>query len=166
MKRTAREGSAAVEFALVAAPFFFMMFALLEVGLIFSLDSTLESAVMQTGRMVRTGEAAERGFTAPEFKAELCERMTLFAAGCETNAFVEVRPIVSFRNPELEDPLAAGDLDQGDLTYDNGGPSSLMLVRVWYKHTVFTPMMQQILGRTTDKKTVLTAATTFRSEPY
>ena len=52
-----RDGSAAVEFALVALPFCFMIFAILEVVLIFTLDSVLENAAINTGRLVRTGQA-------------------------------------------------------------------------------------------------------------
>lgn len=152
---------------MVAAPFFFMLFALLEVGLIFTLDSTLESAVMQTSRKVRTGEAARLGYTPTEFKAQMCDRMTIFAADCETRAYVDVREIVQFRTPEPADPLAGGGtLNQGDMDYSNGAAASLMLVRVWYKHPVMTPMMQQMIARTTNGEAVLMAATTFRNEPF
>ncbi|RZJ17674.1 MAG: pilus assembly protein [Brevundimonas sp.] len=165
--KQAREGSAAVEFALVAAPFFFMLFALLEVGLIFTLDSTLESAVMQTSRKVRTGEAARLGYTPAEFKTQMCDRMTIFAADCENRAYVDVREIVQFRTPEPPDPLSGGGtLNQGDMDYSNGAAASLMLVRVWYKHPVMTPMMQQMIARTTNGEAVLMAATTFRNEPF
>lgn len=143
-----------------------MMFALLEVGMLFTLDSTLESAVQQTSRMIRTGEAARSGFTAAQFKTEMCERMTIFSAGCESHAFVDVREITQFRSPEPPDPLAGGDLDQKDMDYGNGAAGSLMLVRIWYKHPVFTPMMRQMLARTNKGEAVLMAATTFKNEPF
>ena len=39
-----REGAAAVEFAMVAIPFFLMIFSILELGVVFVLDSVLETA--------------------------------------------------------------------------------------------------------------------------
>lgn len=165
-KRKARQGSAAIEFAMVSIPFFFMMFALLEVGLLLILDATLESAVSQTGRMVRTGEAASRGFTSAQFKTELCDRMTIFSGDCDARAFVDVREIVAFDTDDVPDPMQDGELNGADDFYQNGVAGSLMLVRVWYSHPVFTPLMERMLKRTNDNKTVLVAATTFRNEPY
>ena len=69
-----REGSAAVEFALVAVPFCVMIFAILEVALIFTLDSVLENAAISTGRLVRTGQASAQGLTAAELRPRVCGR--------------------------------------------------------------------------------------------
>lgn len=151
---------------MVSIPFFLMMFAVLEVGLLFILDATLESAVTQTGRMVRTGEAANRGFTSAQFKTELCDRMTIFSGDCDNRAFVDVREIVAFDTDDLPDPMEDGELNGADDFYQSGAAGSLMLVRVWYTHPVFTPLMERMLKRTSDNKTVLVAATTFRNEPF
>ncbi|RYF95889.1 MAG: pilus assembly protein, partial [Caulobacteraceae bacterium] len=70
-RRGAREGSAAIEFAMVALPFCFMMFAVLEIGLVFVIDSVLENAVIETGRLVRTGRAQAQGLDATTFKTSL-----------------------------------------------------------------------------------------------
>jgi len=78
----ARRGSTAVEFAMVAMPFFFMMFAVLELAFVFVLDSVLENAVIETGRLVRTGQAESQGFNATQFKTSMCGRMSIFSSDC------------------------------------------------------------------------------------
>lgn len=166
-RRGAREGSSAVEFALVAFPFFFMMFAIMEIGLIFVTDAVLENAVVETGRLVRTGQAANSNLTGPQFKTALCAKMNVFASGCESRATVDVRVLTQFRNANPPDPMSSGSsFNNADLTYTNGQPGSLVLIRVWYKQPLFTPFLSQALSRLGDGNTMMTATATFRNEPW
>ena len=159
-----RDGSAAVEFALVALPFCFMIFAILEVALIFTLDSVLENAAIDTGRLVRTGQASAQGMTATEFKENLCSRMSIFSGDCAEKATVDVRVIPQF-DTLPPDPLAGEGFDPSGLTYDNGNPGNLVLVRVWYQHPLLTSFLSQGLSQVGDRTAVLTATTAFRNEP-
>jgi Flp pilus assembly protein TadG len=52
-----QDGSAAVEFALVATPFFALLFAIIETALVFFADQALDTAVQSTARLLRTGQA-------------------------------------------------------------------------------------------------------------
>ncbi|MFW2342991.1 TadE/TadG family type IV pilus assembly protein [Brevundimonas sp.] len=162
----ARRGSTAVEFAMVAAPFFFMMFAVLELAFVFVLDSALENAVIETGRLVRTGQASSQSFTANQFKTALCSRMSIFSADCMAKVTVDVREIPQFTNPNPPDPTAGSTFSEAGLGYTNGNPGSLMLVRGWYRHQLFTPFLSQGLSRMGDGKAILTATTAFRNEPW
>ncbi|WP_298745751.1 TadE/TadG family type IV pilus assembly protein [uncultured Brevundimonas sp.] len=159
-----RDGSAAVEFALVALPFCFMIFAVLEVALIFTLDSVLENAAIDTGRLVRTGQASAQGMTATEFKAQLCSRMSIFSGDCPARASIDVRVIPQF-DTTPPDPLAGEGFDPSSLTYANGNPGDLILVRVWYQHPLLTTFLSQGLSQIGDRTAVLTATTAFRNEP-
>ena len=141
-----------------------MLFAILEVGLIFTLDSVLENATINTGRLVRTGQASAQGMTAEEFKSELCGRMSVFSVDCDERASVDVRVIPQF-NFTPPDPLAGEGFDPSSLTYANGDPGNLMLVRVWYRHPLVTSFMSQGLSQIGDRTAVLTATTAFKNEP-
>lgn len=167
-RRGASEGSAAVEFALVALPFFFMLFAIMEIGLIFVTDAVLTNAVMETGRLVRTGQASQSNLTPAQFKTALCSRMNILSSGCDGRATVDVRVIPQYRqiNPPPPDPLSGASFSTNGLTYTNGQPGSLVLVRVWYKQPLFTPFLAQGLSRLGDGDSVLTATATFRNEPW
>lgn len=150
---------------MVALPFVFMLFATFELGLVFVLDSVLENAAIETGRMVRTGQADKQGMTAAQFETELCERMSVFSTGCAAKVAVDVREIPQFRNPNAPDPMASGTFEETSLTYTSGQPGSLMLVRVWYRHVLITPLLSQGLSRLGNGEAVLTATTAFRNEP-
>lgn len=151
---------------MVAVPFFVMIFAVLELAFVFVLDSVLENAVIETGRMIRTGQAEARGYTADGFKSDLCGRMNIFSGDCASRVTIDVREIPQFTNPNPPDPLAGGSFSSGDLGYDDGNPGSLILVRAWYRHRLFTPFLAQGLSRLGDGNAMLTAATAFRNEPY
>jgi Flp pilus assembly protein TadG len=150
---------------MVALPFCLMMFAILELGLVFVTDSVLENATIETGRLVRTGQASAQGMTAAQFKTALCARMSVFSADCSTRATVDVREIPQF-NTAPPDPMAGGTFSESGLTYSNGQPGSLMLVRVWYKQPLLTTFMSQGLSRLNDGTIRMTATTAFRNEPF
>ena len=160
-----RRGPAGVVSAFVALPFFLMLFALLDLGLIFTLDAVLENAAIDTGRLVRTGQASAASFDKERFKQELCSRMSIFAGDCEDRAIVDVQPITTFDSPIVADPVTDGALDDGKAAYDGGAPGSLMLVRVWYRQPVFTPFLSQEVEAWKNGHT-LTATTAFQNEPW
>jgi hypothetical protein len=157
-------GSAAVEFGMVALPFMLMVFAILEIGLVFVTDSILENATITTGRLVRTGQATATGMTAESFRTSLCSRMSIFSSDCVSRAQIDVRVIPQFATIP-PDPMDGGEFDEGVLTYSNGAPGDLILVRVWYRHTLITTFLSQGLSRLDDGTAMLTAATAFRNEP-
>lgn len=162
-----REGSSAVEFAMVAMPFFFMMFAIIEIGMIFVTDSILENATVETGRLVRTGQAAGSSLTDEQFKTRFCDRMSIFASQCPDRVTIDVREIPQFRNQNPPDPMANGvSFDPTVLGYETGQPGSLMLVRIWYRQPLLTPFLAQGLSKLGDGTTIMMTTTTFRNEPY
>lgn len=166
-QRSRRDGSSAVEFAFVGMPFFVMLFAIMEIGLVFVTDSILDNATIETARLVRTGQAAASSMTAAQFKTQLCSRMSIFSGDCPSRASVDVRALPQFRNVVPPDPMASGTaFDDSTLTYVSGQPGDLMLVRVWYKHPLMTPFLAQALSRLKDGNARLMATTAFRNEPY
>lgn len=160
----AREGSVAVEFGMIALPFCLMMFAVLELGMVFVIDSVLENATIETGRLVRTGRASAQGMTAATFKSTLCGKMSIFSADCDSRATVDVRVLPQFATVP-PDPMAGGVWSAAALTYANGAPGDIVLVRVWYKQPLLTTFLAQGLSRLNDGSTMLSATTAFRNEP-
>lgn len=165
-RRRGRDGVAAVEFAMVAIPFFLMIFSILELGIVFILDSALETATMDTGRLIRTGQAQAQSFDKARFKTELCSRMMLFESDCANRAMIDVRVIPQFAVKNLEDPITKDALDPDKTIYDGGKAGDLILVRVWYAHPLVTPFLNQSVSRIGTGKVLLTAATAFRNEPF
>lgn len=165
IRREPREGAAAIEFAMVSLPFLFMLFAIAELAFVFVLDSSLENAVVETGRLVRTGQAQAQGFTADTFKTKMCDRMGIFSSGCLSKVQVDVRTVANFTSPNAPDPMQGGAFSASGLTYQNGGPGQLILARAWYRHTLFTPFLSQGLARG-GSDSWLMASTAFQNEPW
>lgn len=164
--RRYREGAAAVEFALVATPFFFLIFGILELALVFVTNAMLENATLSASRMIRTGQADVENLEAGAFEAALCGQMGVLAGGCEGRTTIDVRVIPQFRSLTPPDPLATGQMDENALTYATGEPGSLVLVRVWYAQPLVTPFLSQAVSRVESGDAVLSATTAFRNEPY
>ena len=99
---------------MVALPFCLMMFAVLELGLVFVTDSVLENATIETGRLVRTGQASAQGMDATRFKSAVCARMSVFSADCPSRLSVDVRVIPQF-NTTPPDPLAGETFNEGEI---------------------------------------------------
>jgi Flp pilus assembly protein TadG len=66
-------GATAVEFAMVAGPFFLVLGVIIETGLMMFTEYALQSAVQDTGRLIRTGQAQNSGFSATTFKNAICD---------------------------------------------------------------------------------------------
>jgi Flp pilus assembly protein TadG len=70
-----QDGAAAVEFALVAAPFLALIFAILETAFVFFAGQTLEAAAADSARLIMTGQAQSAAYTQANFKTAVCARI-------------------------------------------------------------------------------------------
>lgn len=163
--RGRRKGAAAVEFALVALPFLGLMLAIFEVAIILTVNSVLESAVMQSGRLVRTGQVS-RMATADDFKREICDRMAVFGGACMSRIQIDLQPVASFTNPGITNPIEDGEFDPDRLRFDIGEARNFMLMRVWYRQPIVSPFLGHAMMRLNNGDTLMHAATAFRNEPY
>src|SRR3990172_8738153 len=74
--RRDKSGASALEFALVAMPLILLLLAVLEVGLVYFANFSLENAVAQGARLIRTGQVQSQGFDAGAFKSEVCKHLS------------------------------------------------------------------------------------------
>jgi Flp pilus assembly protein TadG len=160
-----RRGIAALEFALIAAPFFFLLFAIIETALVFFISTTLEQAMAQNARDIRTGNFQTAGGDAEQFRQEICEN----GAGlldCD-RVRIDVRTWTSFAAINPSTPIDQdGELDDSEFGFDAGGPSAIVLVRVFYEYEVMTPALGPGLSNMSGNRRLLTAAIAFRNEPF
>ena len=168
MRAQSRNGSAALEFAMLAPVLFLMLFGMIECGVIYFGSSALQNATDDAGRMVRTGQAV--GWTVAQFKSQVCSEMTGFisSSSCNANIQVDIRQYSSFSGASYPSITNSnGSINSSALQY----PSSLtacqvVLVRAFYPWQVITPLMQPLLQNMPNGQYLMTAATAFRSEPY
>ena len=160
MRRFARDddGATAVEFAFVSIPFLLLVFGIIELGVAFLVSMSLENALMTVDRKIRTGDS--QATTKEQFVKDVCAQMSWVGTSCSTSIVLDVRVLPSFTEADkLKKPLP------GATCFDTGGPSSIMLVRGYYKWPLITPLLQQAVGGTTGNREV-SFATVFVNEPY
>lgn len=163
--RRDKRGATAVEFGLIALPFFALMFAIIETGLTFFATQTIEDAVARGARMIRTGQAQALDISDVDFKAAICEEMSLMF-DCESQLRVDVRTYSHFDSIDLADPIDEdGELIE-DFEYDPGVGGELVVVRAFYEWPVFTNLLGLGLATLANGKHLIAATTAFRNEPF
>jgi hypothetical protein len=89
-------GSTAVEFAMLAMPFFALIFVIIESGYQLFVTSTLDHAVRVESRQLQIGAAQTAGMSAAQFKTRICSRLPSPSA-CD-NLTVDVRVVDVWTN--------------------------------------------------------------------
>jgi len=164
--RRARDGAAAVEFAIVATPFLALMFGILDLGLVFLVSTTLENGVEEASRKIRTGELQAAGGTATTFKTAVCDELSWLGAGCSSALHVDVRTFTTFAGVTSGDLTTNGAFDDTKTQFSTGSSESIVLVRVYYEWDLMAPLMNPGLKNLSNGKRLISATATFRNEPY
>jgi len=160
-----KDGAVAVEFALVAAPFLALLFAIMETAIVFFAGQTLETAASDSARLILTGQAQKQGFSQAKFKEEVCNRVRgLF--DCENGIQIDVRTYSSFSAMSSTKPLDENGNVNLTPTYQPGGPGDIVLVRLIYPWPVYMSMPGLNLADMPGGKRLLLATAAFRNEPY
>ena len=162
-----QDGAAAVEFALVAAPFLALTFAILETAFIFFAGQTLEAAAADSARLIMTGQAQTNGYSQADFKTQVCARIYgLF--DCAGRMTVDVKSYSSFSSIDTSSPITNGELDSTKTNnYVPGGPSCIVVVSLYYPWQVYVTMFSlNKLTNLNGNMRLLVATSVFRNEPY
>lgn len=160
-----QDGAAAVEFALVAAPFLALVFALLETAFVFFASQTLEATAADAARLVMTGQAQSASYTQGDFKTAVCARVYgLF--DCANGMTVDVKTYASFANYSYTPPVTNGTFDTTKAGYNPGGPGCIVVVTLYYQWPIYVSMYNTALSNLNGNKRLLVATSVFRNEPY
>lgn len=160
------DGAAAVEFALVAAPFLALVFAIMETAVVFFAGQVLETAAADSGRLIMTGQAQNIG-SAADFKTEVCKKIYgLF--DCANKMQVDVRKYDynSIASADLAKPIDSNGQMKTSLTYDKTEPGDLVVVRLLYEYPVYVSLLGLNLADMAGSKRLIMATSAFRNEPY
>ena len=167
-RRLIREqsGAAAVEFAMVAAPFLAMVFAIMETAIVFFAGQALETAAADSARLIMTGQAQTQGMDQVKFKEAVCAKIyALF--DCTAGLYVDVKNYASFAAVDVAKPIDNnGNVQTANFTYQPGGPGDIVVVRLMYQWPVYVSLLGLNLSDTTGSKRLLMSTVAFRNEPY
>lgn len=162
-RRLARkeDGTAAVEFGMVAAPFLLLTFAIMETAIVFFAGQTLETAVSDSARLIMTGQAQSQGMNQSAFKDAVCARIYgLF--DCANGVHIDVKKYTAFSSVNLTPPLDASGNFNPAMSYEPGGPGEIVVVRLFYQWPIYVSLLQNMSGN----KRLLIATAAFRNEPF
>ena len=160
-----QDGSAAVEFAMVAAPFIAVLFAIVETSIVFFASQTLEAAAADSARLVMTGQADAQGFDAAKFKAAVCAKVYAIF-DCSGAMLVDVRTFNNFSSVDTGKPVDAQGNVNLTAQYQAGGPGDIVLVRLLYQYPVWVNLFGFGLANVSGGKHLMIATSAFRNEPY
>jgi Flp pilus assembly protein TadG len=163
----ARKGTAAVEFALLAIPFFLLTAGVAEVAMIGLAQTSLDQAVSRTARAIRTGDVQAQGQTYQQVQESLCDEInSLLTVDCQQNLFLDVDTFNSFVTVNNQSPIVNGVLQQGQFGFNPGTSSSIVVVRAYYRWKILTPMFERIFQNVSGGERVLVSNLMFRNEPF
>ena len=185
--RRDREGSAAMEFALLAMPFMLLMFATFETFFAFSGEQLMANAVETMGRKIRTGEITfgqgkPTDVTEAEFRQMFCDEVAILGMCSATEAttpeklYLDVRQFASFADMPREVPKVStaefSDLDTSGFAFSPGGANSKNMLRAYYRWQIMTDLMRPYItnirpaGKPVPTDFLIVQTATFENEDY
>jgi Flp pilus assembly protein TadG len=171
LRRRATSGSAALEFAFVAPVFFALLLGIIQAGIVFFAQETLQNAVMDAGRLVRTGQAQATQMTQQQFRDLVCAEVSaLLSCTASLNGVSLLQFDVSaypagFAGNMNTSPLVGNDLPALN-NFNPGNACDVVLMRVYYKWPIQAPGLDWFLVNMANNSHLLSAAAAFRNEPY
>ncbi len=174
------EGTTAIEFAMVAIPFFMFIFGLMGVSSYFFIMTSIEKGMDQASRLVRTGQAQQTDMTVGDFRKTICrkansqsleERENLGWVKCN-NLQIFVQTFPSWANVQPMSCLnnnqaVVSTANDGDKIADySGEENAIVLVTACYRWKMAGKLPYIKLGQMDDGSMMMQSATAFRTEPY
>jgi Flp pilus assembly protein TadG len=163
--RRDRTASAAVQFAFVAPLFFLLLFAIIEVAMIFFAGQTLETATQNAARLILTGQAQNGNYTQAKFKSDFCKNIVALI-DCTNGVFIDVKNYPSFASIVIPDPIVGGNFSSSGFGYSPGAAGDIVVVRAYYQWPLFVPGLGFNVGNLNGNMFLLGSVAAFRNEPY
>ncbi|MEN0000246.1 MAG: TadE/TadG family type IV pilus assembly protein [Pseudomonadota bacterium] len=164
--RRNRDGATAVEFTLLALPFFLIVFAIIETSISYTTEQYMSNVAERVAREIRTGQVTSASFTKDGFRTEICNRLQALASpNCEGMS-VDVRSYGSFSAVPKGINVVNGVVDTNGWDFKPGGSSTINSIRIAYEWPVYTDLMRRYFTGLDNGKNLLYASTTWQNEPF
>ncbi len=160
-----KEGTTAVEFSLLFIPFVFLTLGIIELSIMYSAASLLEGATSSAARLIRTGQLQQNEAVDPEaqFRTALCDYATVLIK-CD-DVIIEVQTMASFSDYDAMQPQFDVDGNLVSAGFSAGGSSSRVLIRVFYRYNMMTPLIGPLLAGD-DNAIFFMSTIVLQTEPY
>ena len=165
------KGVTAVEFAFVAFPFLFFIFAVIELGVSFAAQQMLTYATEDLSRQFYTGGKKQEDLnpdSALEIRDKICGKVSIMRiVGCD-KLYVNLDSYTSFSEVPVKN-LVTKDGHLGlPVRINLGGPSTINQLNVLYRWPVMTNILYYMKPKIEAKDRVLPlfSTITWQNEPY
>jgi len=159
-------GVTAVEFGVLALPFFTIILAIIQTAIMFLATQVLDSALEDASRRVRTGQAA--AYTLTDFRNYMCG-YTFNLLDC-SQIKLKSQVISSFSsatiNPTVQTCTASTCTWSITEAFDPGVGRSVMQVSAYYRYPLLVVLPYFNLKNQPDNYRLISAIRVFRNEPY
>jgi Flp pilus assembly protein TadG len=168
-----RRGAAALEFALVAAPFLALLVALFETALVFFAGRVLDEVTEEASRYILTGQAQEANMTQSQFQTYLCTSTNTAALvsalfNCN-NLMINVENYGDFASASTATPTLtynANGTVSNTWTYSPGNAGNIVVVQVMYQWPIVLGPLAFNLSNLANGDRLLVSTAVFKNEPY
>ena len=150
-----RDGTAAIEFAILAIPYFLVVFAILETFIAMMAEQVVVNATETMGRRLRTGQISS-SISKADFRKNFCDEVSIMI-NCdgeiekEQKLYIDLRSFAAFKDIPTTIPLKAYgeyyDLDTAQFGFKPGGPETINMLRVDYRWRVVADIIRPYLTK-------------------
>ncbi len=169
-------GVSAIEFGILAVPFFAIIGAILETSMVFLAGQVLDSAVNDAARKIRTGEAQGASFNVELFRDEVCRglynlfdctqvkvRVTTIGSFGGTAAGLITAPLKPQPCVPAEDATQCWNFPE---VFTPGNGDEIALIQVLYRWPIIINFGGLNLRTYGDGTRLLSAVRVFQNEPF
>ncbi|HWA20128.1 MAG TPA: TadE/TadG family type IV pilus assembly protein [Devosia sp.] len=163
-------GVTAIEFGVLAIPFFVMVYAIMETAMLFFASQVLDSAVEDASRRVRTGQAQAASWNLTNFRTELCGYTFNLFGDC-SGIQIKVAVIANFAAaataPAVQTCTSSTCTWDPDFQSYNGGTRrDVVQVQAFYRWPLQVILPYFNLRNQPDNYRLISAMRVFRNEPF
>ena len=172
-----RDGAAAIEFALLAIPYFLIIFAIIETFVAYTGEQLIGNAVDTLARQLRTGEI-KSDTTKDAFREKFCDEISILIhcdGGDSERLILDVRSFSTYADIPTTIPRVGGAsfgaLDATD-AFQPGGSGTINMLRAYYRWEIITDLVRPYISniRPADgslpKEFLIVATATYKNEDY
>ncbi|MGO7586212.1 pilus assembly protein [Rhizobium leguminosarum] len=182
-----RDGAAAIEFALLAIPYFLVIFAILETFVAFAAEELVSNGVDTMSRRMRTGQITYNlGRTTDmdqaQFRQAFCDEISILIrcsaseVATPSKLYLDVQTFSTFSAipttiPKLSTDKYA-DINTAVFKYTPGGAGTINMVRAYYRWEIITDLVRPYITtiRPSDgsmpSQYLIVATAAFQNEQY
>ena len=159
-------GVVAVEFAMIALPFFTLLLGTVEVSLFYASAVVLEGASESAARLVRTGQAVDSGDPETAFKNRLCDMVKALIPCADIKYEAMKMGTGTFTEAQGKTPQynASGQLVPSG--FDAGDASDVVMIRASYYYNFALPFIGTLVTGGQGNAVPMTSTVVIKNEPY